>query len=310
MPAIPTLRQLRYLVALADHCHFGHAADACAATQSTLSAGLQELESILGAHLVERTKRRVLITPLGQEVVARARGLLRGAEELVDVVRSASEPLTGEIRLGVIPTIGPYLLPQILPALRQTHPKLKLYLREDLSARLLEHLATGDLDLVLLALPYRADEFESVSLFDDPFLLAMPSGSPLDRPGIVHPSEIPSDELLLLEEGHCLRDHALAACHLASPFAKMKGQPDHLLATSLTTLVQMVAGGLGITLLPQLALDGGVLAGTGLATRSLGAEAPARSIGLTWRVSCPRAPEFQMLGDEIVRAQAARCRRA
>ncbi|MTJ83996.1 MAG: hydrogen peroxide-inducible genes activator [Telmatospirillum sp.] len=310
MAAIPTLRQLRYLVALDDHRHFGHAADACAATQSTLSAGLQELEAILGANLVERTKRRVLITPLGQEVVARARVLLRGAEELVDIARSAAEPLSGEIRLGVIPTVGPYLLPRILPALRAAHPRLKLYLREDLSARLLDLLGNGDLDVVLLALPYRADEFESHPLFEDPFLLAIPPGSPLDRPGPARPDDIPADELLLLEEGHCLRDHALAACHLSGPLGKLSGRSDRMLATSLMTLVQMVAGGLGITLLPRLALDGGVLAGTGLVTRSLGADAPARSIGLTWRNASPRKPEFQLLGQEILRAQSLRAAEA
>ncbi|MDR3437116.1 LysR substrate-binding domain-containing protein [Telmatospirillum sp.] len=305
MPAIPTLRQLRYLVALDDHHHFGHAADACAATQSTLSAGLQELEAILGANLVERTKRKVLITPLGQEVVARARSLLRGAEDLVDLVRSASEPLSGEIRLGVIPTIGPYLLPQILPALRAAHPNLRLYLREDLSARLLDLLGTGELDLVLLALPYRADEFESHALFDDPFLLAFPPGYALGEGEHVRSSDIPIEDLLLLEEGHCLRDHALAACHLAAPFGKLRGRQDRLLATSLATLVQMVAGGLGVTLLPRLALDGGVLAGTGLLVRSLGADAPARSIGLTWRSASPRQAEFRLLGEEILKAHAA-----
>jgi LysR family hydrogen peroxide-inducible transcriptional activator len=216
MGALPTLRQLRYLVALDDYRHFGRAAEACAATQSTLSAGLQELEATLGASLVERTKRRVLMTPLGDEVVVRARRLLRDAEEIGALARSAGEPLSGPLRLGVIPTVGPYLLPKVMPYLRTVHPNLRLYLREDLTARLLARLGDGDLDLVLLALPYRADEFEFESLFDDPFVLACPPGHSLATDVSIPNSLAIEEDLLLLEEGHCLREHALAACHLAT----------------------------------------------------------------------------------------------
>lgn len=297
MKPIPTLRQLRYLVALADHSHFGHAAEACLVTQSTLSAGLQELEALLGAVLVERTKRRVVITPLGEEVVARARRLLQGAEEVVELVQAASEPLSGPLRLGVIPTVGPFLLPKILPALRQDHPRIRLYLREDLTARLLDRLGSGDLDLVLLALPYRAEEFEMVSLFDDPFVLACPAGHPLAD----HTSSLESlaarPDLLLLEEGHCLREHALAACGIEDASAPGRAASERVLATSLTTLVQMVAGGLGVTLLPRMALD--ILTGTGLVYRDLGSDAPARSIGLAWRSSSPRQAEFRLMGEAI-----------
>ncbi|PKU24296.1 hydrogen peroxide-inducible genes activator [Telmatospirillum siberiense] len=297
MAALPTLRQLRYLVALDDHRHFGHAAEACAATQSTLSAGLQELEALLGASLVERTKRRVLMTPLGEEVVVRARQLLRDAEEISALVRSAAEPLSGPLRLGVIPTVGPYLLPKVMPHLRNQHPNLRLYLREDLTARLLERLASGDLDLVLLALPYRADEFEFETLFDDPFLVACPPKHPLAQERSDAVTLAAEEDLLLLEEGHCLREHALAACHLSMPPGKPGGVQERMLATSLTTLVQMVACGLGVTLLPRMALDSGILAGTDLVSRSLGRDAPARTIGLAWRASSPRKAEFRLLGE-------------
>jgi len=299
MAALPTLRQLRYLVALDDHRHFGHAAEACAATQSTLSAGLQELEAVLGANLVERTKRRVLMTPLGNEVVLRARQLLRDAEEIGALVRSAGEPLSGPLRLGVIPTVGPYLLPKVMPHLRTLYPQLRLYLREDLTARLLERLGNGDLDLVLLALPYRADEFEFETLFEDPFVLACPPGHPLAESATIPSPRAIEEDLLLLEEGHCLREHALAACHLSMAPGKPGGWQERLLATSLTTLVQMVAGGLGVTLLPEMALDSGILAGTDLVSRSLGVDAPARTIGLGWRASSPRKAEFRLLGEAI-----------
>ncbi len=307
MSVLPTLRQLRYLVALDDHRHFGHAAEACGATQSTLSAGLQELESALGASLVERTKRRVLMTPLGEEVVVRARQLLRDAEEIGALVRSAAEPLSGSLRLGVIPTVGPYLLPKVMPHLRVMNPHLRLYLREDLTARLLERLSGGDLDLVLLALPYRADEFEFETLFEDPFVLACPPGHPLAQAALGPSSLATEDDLLLLEEGHCLREHALAACHLSMSPGQPGGEQSRLLATSLPTLVQMVAGGLGITLLPQMALDSGILAGTDLVSRSLGEDAPARTIGLAWRASSPRKAEFRLLGEAFRQFHAETC---
>jgi LysR family hydrogen peroxide-inducible transcriptional activator len=304
MSALPTLRQLRYLVALDAHRHFGRAADACGATQSTLSAGLQELEAVLGARLVERTKRRVLMTPLGAEVVVRARKLLQDAEDIGALVRGSGQPLSGPLRLGVIPTVGPYLLPKVLPRLRRDYPDLRLYLREDLTARLLDRLSDGDLDLVLLALPYRADEFECEALFADPFFLVCPPGHPLAASPLVPGTLAAAADLLLLEEGHCLREHALAACALPA----LPGTLDHrqVLGTSLATLVQMVAGGLGVTLLPGMALDCGILVGTDLVSRSLGDDAPARTIGLAWRTSCPRKAEFRRLGEAIRRIHGDR----
>lgn len=289
-PHLPTLRQLRYLVAIDEYRHFGRAAEACFATQSTLSAGLQELETLLGATLVERTKRKVLMTPLGEEVVARARELLRGAEDVVDLARAHGRPLCGRLRLGVIPTIAPFLLPRALPVLRRTYPELKLALREDLTARLLERLTNGDLDVAVLALPYEAPDMEMEALFTDPFVLACPPGHPLAQRDSVSGADLAEAELLLLEEGHCLRDHALAACSLPSP-----RRGDGLLGTSLGTLVQMVASGLGVTLLPRLAVEAGILAGTDLVTRPV-AGGGARLLGLAWRRSSARKEEFRLLG--------------
>lgn len=290
---LPTLRQLRYLVALAEHHHFGRAAEACFATQSTLSAGLQELEALLGATLVERTKRKVLMTPLGDAVVARARDVLRGAEDITDLVRAAGRPLSGPLRLGVIPTIAPFLLPKALPELRRSYPDLKLVLREDLTARLLERLANAELDLALLALPYDAPDMEMASLWEDPFLLACPAAHPLAAKQTVTGADLAGTNLLLLEEGHCLRDHALAACSLPAPSGA-----ENILGTSLGTLVQMVASGLGVTLLPQMAVDAGILRGTDLVTRPL-AGGGSRRLGLAWRRSTARKDEFRLLGQAL-----------
>ncbi|CUW37300.1 DNA-binding transcriptional dual regulator(oxyR) [Magnetospirillum sp. XM-1] len=290
---LPTLRQLRYLVAIDEHRHFGRAAEACLATQSTLSAGLQELENLLGVTLVERTKRKVLMTPLGEEVAARGRELLRGAEDIADLARAHGKPLSGRLRLGVIPTIAPFLLPRALPGLRRLYPELKLVLREDLTARLLERLAAGDLDAAVLALPYDAPEMEMEALFTDPFVLACPSGHPLAAKDSVGGADLADADLLLLEEGHCLRDHALAACSLPAP-----KRGEGMLGTSLGTLVQMVATGMGVTLLPRLAVEAGILAGTDLVTRPL-IGGGARLLGLAWRKSSARKDEFRLLGEAL-----------
>jgi LysR family hydrogen peroxide-inducible transcriptional activator len=294
MKPLPTLRQLSYLVALAEHRHFGRAADACFVTQSTLSAGLQEMEALLGVTLVERTKRRVMLTPVGAEVAARARRLLSDAEELADAARAAGEPLSGPLRLGVIPTIAPYLLPRVLPGLRERFPRLKLHLREDHTARCLEQLNGGELDAVLLALPYPAEELETATIGLDPFLLACPADHPLARLERVSSADLAHAELLLLEEGHCLREHALAACQLPS----VRGRGTQ--ATSLHTLVQMVANGMGVTLLPRMAVEAEVTRGTGLVLRPLAdAAAAARAIGLAWRRSSPRRAEFMLLAEDL-----------
>ncbi|HLI12944.1 MAG TPA: hydrogen peroxide-inducible genes activator [Alphaproteobacteria bacterium] len=291
---LPTLRQLRHLTALAEHRHFGKAAAACHVTQSTLSASIKELEDTLGAALVDRTKRSVVLTPLGEETVRRGRRVLQEAEELALNARAAGEPLSGALRMGVIPTISPFLLPQILPTLRRAYPKLKLYLKEDLTERLIEQLENGQLDVVLMALPYDARNLETEALFEDRFSLAVPRDHPLAAEKRVKASELEGEPLLLLQDGHCLRQHALSACgiHTRRPV-------DAFEATSLHTLVQMVDNGLGITLLPQLAIDAGIAKGTRLVFRPLVSDEPSREIGLAWRRGTARRDEFHLLGRAI-----------
>lgn len=288
---LPTLKQLRYLVALRDHLHFSKAAAACFVTQSTLSAGLQELEALLGQRLVERTKRSVMFTPIGDEVVARARKLLQEAEAIVELVEAQKAPLSGVLRLGVIPTIAPFLLPKALPALRRAYPDLKLHLKEDLSHILCEDLMAARIDAVLFALPYPCGDVESAALFDDPFLAAFPRHT-APKTKKISPDALDQENLLLLEEGHCLRDHALAACGKSTARSQSP-----LLATSLHTLVQMVDNGLGVTLLPQMALEAGVLKGTEIEVRPLSGEPPAREIALIWRRNSARADDYRLLAD-------------
>ena len=294
---LPTLKQLQYLVALHDHGHFGRAADATFVTQSTLSAGLRELEGLLAAVLVERTRRVVRFTPLGERVVAKARRVLREAEELSDLARAAAKPLSGELRLGVIPTIAPFMLPRVLPSLRRKWPELRLYLREETTPQACESLARGNLDCILLALPYACGDIAHISLFDDPLYVAFPGGS-LNGHALqdetVAADVIAPDNLLMLEDGHCLKDHALAACN--RPELRAGAQ---MLGTSLHTLVQMVDNGLGVTLLPKMAIDAGILEGTNVDARPLRAAHPSRDIALVWRANSPRAKEFLILAEEL-----------
>lgn len=299
MVSLPTLKQLRHLVALAEHRHFGKAAGACFVTQSTLSASLKELEEVLRAPLVDRTNRRVSLTPLGEATVERARRLLDAAQEIVLAAQAERAPLTGTIRLGVIPTIGPFLLPRILPVLREAWPHLKLYLREDQTELLLEDLRAGRVDAVLLALPYDCGNVDTALLFRDEFHLAVRRDNRLAHKSEVTSRAIEAETLLLLKEGHCLRGHALSACRVGD-----KAHVDAFEATSLHTLVQMVDNGLGVTLLPQLALDAGILGGTDLVARPLHTARPWRDIALVWRKGTARGKEFQLLGQEIRRLVA------
>lgn len=293
----PSLRQWQYLVSLAENRHFGRAAEACFVTQSTLSAGIQELETQLDAALVDRTKRKVVLTPLGEDLAGRARELIAQAEDMVLLARAAAAPLSGPLRLGVIPTISPFLLPRVLPALRKRFPDLKLFLREDLTARLIEQLQNGKLDLLLIALPYEGGALDTLTLFDDDFLLACRTDHALARRNSVKLEDLAEAPLMLLEDGHCLRDHALAACRLPpSP------RRDGFAATSLHTLVQMVDSGMGVTLLPQLALDAGILRGTDVTARPLQGEDAARHIGLAWRRGTQRAKEFTLFGEALTAA--------
>jgi LysR family hydrogen peroxide-inducible transcriptional activator len=291
---LPTLKQLQYLVALHDHGHFGRAAEASFVTQSTLSAGIRELETLIGVTLVERTKRVVRFTPLGDRVVAKARRVLREAEELGDLVRAAGKPLSGELRMGVIPTVAPFLLPALLPRLRETFPDLKLYLREETSQAACDGLHRGQLDCVLLALPYGCGEVESAELFDDRLYVAFPPGEAPAADQAVAAATIDEDRLLLLEDGHCLKDHALAACNRPELRAEAA-----MLGTSLHTLVQMVANGLGQTLVPEMAIVAGLLDGTGAAARPLAAANAFRRIALIWRKGSPREKEFRMLAEAL-----------
>jgi LysR family transcriptional regulator, hydrogen peroxide-inducible genes activator len=297
---LPTLKQLQYLVALEEYGHFGKAADACFVTQSTLSAGIRELESLLGLMLVERTRRVVRFTPLGKKMVAKAHRILREAEELAEVARSAGTPLADDLRMSVIPTIAPFLLPQLLPTLRKQYPDLKLYLREETSAAAVEALHHGQVDCVLLALPFAAGDVEKEKLFDDGLLVAFPKDDPRDPPDSIAPELIDESRLLLLVDGHCLKDHALAACNRPELRAEAT-----MLGTSLHTLVQMVDNGLGLTLIPEMAVAAGLLNGTEVQARPLKTDHATREIALIWRTNSPRREEFQLLADAMRRLRAA-----
>jgi LysR family transcriptional regulator, hydrogen peroxide-inducible genes activator len=290
---LPTLRQLQYLVALRDSGRFGRAAERCFVTQSTLSAALRELETLMGITLVERTSRVVRFTPAGVALTEKARRVLREAEELVDMARAAGQPLTGDLRMGVIPTIAPFLLPAVLPRLRERFPDLKLYLREETSQAACESLQRGQLDCVLLAMPFACGDIDSAPLFDDSLLVAFPPGDD-SLPDEVEPDELAPGRLLLLEDGHCLKEHALAACN--RPELRTGSM---MLGTSLHTLVQMVDNGLGVTLVPQMAVDAGVLGSTGIRVRPLRSASAARKIALIWRRGSPRAEEFQLLAETL-----------
>ena len=291
---MPTLKQLQYLVALHSAGHFGRAADACNVSQSTLSAGLRDLEGLLGVTLVERTKRAVRFTPLGNQVVEKAHRLLREAEELSELVQSSGQPLSGEVRMSVIPTIAPFLLPRLLPRLRRERPQLKLYLREETSALAVESLHHGRADCVLLALPFPTGEVEHETIELDALYVAFPAGSAPETAGDVGPDAIDADRLLLLEDGHCLKDHALDACNRPELRASAT-----MIGTSLHTLVQMVDNGLGTTMLPEMALDAGILNGTGVIARPLRSDLANREIALVWRKNSPRGDEFRLLAEEL-----------
>jgi LysR family transcriptional regulator, hydrogen peroxide-inducible genes activator len=291
---LPTLKQLQYLVALEEHGHFGKAADASYVTQSTLSAGIRELESLLGLVLVERTRRVVRFTPLGKKMVAKAHRILREAEELADMARAAGTPLADELRMSVIPTIAPFLLPKMLPALRKRYPDLKLYLREETSAAAVDALHKGQVDCVLMALPFAAGDIEHARLFDDRFYLAFPKGEPDNPPPTITPDQVDEGRLLLLVDGHCLKDHALAACNRPELRASAT-----MLGTSLHTLILMVDNGLGQTLIPEMAVKAGLLDNTDVIARPLDAPHSSREIALVWRTNSPRQPEFEMLADAM-----------
>ena len=293
MNRLPSMKQLQYLVALADTGHFRRAAERCFITQSTLSAGIRDLEAVLGTPVAERSSRRVLITPVGQRIAERARALLLGAEELMQLARAGRAPMTGEIRLGVIPTIGPFLLPSVLPVLRERFPELTLYLREEQTAALLARLEAGALDVVLIALPYETADLVVDVIADDPFLFACDRTHSLAASNAVSLDALEKERLMLLEEGHCLRGHALDVCGIGDRQARAQFE-----ASSLHTLVQMVAAGIGVTLVPRLAVDARITDGTGIVLVPLAVPA-VREIGLAWRATSARAEEFRLLGAAL-----------
>lgn len=295
MPALPTLRQLAYLVELAERLNFRVAAEAQFVTQSTLSAGIKELETVLGVQLVERDNRNVRLTAVGEDVAARARELLAAATDLAEAARSATRPLCGPLRFGTIPTIAPYLLPSVLPALRRAYPELKLYLREDLTDRLLERLRAGGLDVALIALPFETGDLYVRELFEDDFSFVAREGDPAVGKKDVALGRVDRGDMLLLEEGHCLRDHVIAACG-----PRRGGWESRVEATSLTTLIQMVEGGLGVTLLPAITLDAGILKGTGLVARPFARPAPSRTLALVARRTSARRRDADLLGELLI----------
>jgi LysR family hydrogen peroxide-inducible transcriptional activator len=288
-----TLRQLRYLVALAEHRHFGRAADACAVTQPALSMQIRDLEKMLGIALVERRPNDIMLTDLGAEVARHAERVLLAARDLEDFAKRRGRVLCGALHLGIIPTLGPYVLPKLLPELHRQFPDLRVELRETQTRVLLDELNRGGLDAALLALPVTEPAFEALPLFEDAFVLAVPATDPRPETARVTSDGIDRTQLLLLEEGHCLREQALALC------ASAHGNPEISLgATSLATVMQMVANGYGITLVPKVAIDVEVR-DERIKLLRFAAPEPGRTVGLIWRRTSPRKADFLALGQLV-----------
>jgi LysR family hydrogen peroxide-inducible transcriptional activator len=299
-----TLKQLRYLAALAEHRHFGKAAEACSVTQPALSMQIRDLEKDLGCDLVERRPGEVILTEVGAEVAQRADRVLAAARDLTDFARHSGRTLTGRLRLGVIPTLAPYVLPRILPSMQQRFPDLQVELRETQTDTLMSELVRGSLDAVLLALPVEESDIETLALFDDPFLLAIPAGDPRGDRARIDARDIDQRRLILLEEGHCLRDQTLAFCATARAGVPSSLGSTSLGATSLATVMQMVANGYGVTLLPRIALGVEARDKRVKVLRFRDPE-PARKIGLAWRRTSPRKADFAALGKIITETLVA-----
>lgn len=286
----PTLKQLRYFIALDKHQHFGNAAKACFVSQSAFSVAIKELESQLGAQLVDRTNKSVTITRSGREVANHARLCLRDIEYLSEIAQSNQKPLSGQLNLGIIPTIAPFVLPDLLPRLRKDFPELKLYLREDTTRNLHELLLEGELDLILIALPFKLSNVEIMPLFKDRFYMACHKNSKLINPTNYSLKKLPKESVILLEDGHCLRDHALSACKIRN-----QDTVSRFAASSLLTLVSMVDSDIGITYLTEMAQNSSLLQNTEIQTHPLNKNS-YREIGLAWRKGSARAEEFALLG--------------
>ena len=291
--SLPTFKQLRYLIALGEYMHFGKAAEACFVSQSAFSVAIRELESTLGVQLFDRTNKRVTITAMGQEIIVQARLVVRDLEALVDMTGVSNEPFSGKLRLGIIPTISPFLLPKILPQLRSHFPRLQLFLQEDTTQRVYEKLMSGALDLILIAFPYELRNVEKMTLFKDPFLLAYKKGSKFIEAQKVTADHLESESILLLEDGHCLREHALSACKIRN-----LNKVSHFAASSLLTLFEMVEADLGVTYLPEMAKGSPMLKNTNIQTQAMPKNSH-REIGLIWRKGTARSKEFKMLGEFI-----------
>jgi LysR family hydrogen peroxide-inducible transcriptional activator len=298
------LRDLRYLVALADERHFGKAAERCHVSQPTLSAQIRKLEDFLGVPLVERQPKRVALTEPGEKIVARARNLLHEADAIVELAKTDRDPLAGPLKLALIPTVGPYLLPHVAARLRRDLPRVKLMLYEHQTGPLLEKLRAGELDMGILALPVDPDGLESLPLYDEPFTLAVPASHPLADRDKVRVEDLKGEKLLLLEDGHCLRDQALEVCSRV----RVSEDQDYR-ATSLETLRQMVAAGHGVTLLPQLAAETPVGVAKGLRVKPFVKPAPMRTIGAVWRKSTTRGKAIEAVAVSIRAAMKEESRR-
>jgi len=297
MSHLPTLKQLKYLCAVETYQHFGKAAISCFVSQSTLSAGIMELEEKLGVTLVERTSRSVRLTPIGRDIFQRSRVILAATDDLVVAAKAGSEPFSTEMRLGVIPTIAPFVLPQILKSVRKSYPDFTLFIREDLSHDLLSGLRAGRLDVLLLALPYPAEEVAVSHLFNDELVLVFDKRNSLSKLKKLKVKDLMGKNILLLEDGHCLRDHSVSACKIGAEQANLPFQ-----ATSLNTIVQMVASDIGISILPKMAVDAKILQGTSVLSRQFDEPEVQRSIGLMWRKNSPRQEEFEALGRLICKS--------
>jgi LysR family hydrogen peroxide-inducible transcriptional activator len=291
---LPTVKQLTYLVALEELRHFGHAAEQCFISQSAFSVAIRELENLVGVQLVDRTNKSVALTAEGSLFARRARAVVAEIEAMSDAVANAGEPLSGRLKLGVIPTIAPFLLPALLAQLRSHYPKLQLYIREEQTATIYQELLAGELDLLLLALPWPLRHAQTRELFSDPFRLAYRRGTKKIDTAHYDPETLPAGSVLLLEDGHCLRDHALSACQIGASSAinSFKG-------SSLQTLVQMVDADLGVTYLPEMACRSNLLAATDLQTLALDRGA-SREIGLAWRSGTAREQDFELFAQQVI----------
>ncbi len=288
----PTLQQLKYLIALHDEQSFSKAAIHCNVTQSTLSAGIKELEFLLNQPLANRSKRQISLTPFGLEIIDQSREILKQVQNISERAQQLSEPLSGPMRLGIIPTIAPYFLPKLLPALQKKFPKLEIQIHEDLSENLVHKMKNGNLDLLLMAFPYDTQDLHERSLFNENFVLACPKGTYKNKSPI-KTSDIDNDNLLLLEDGHCLRDHALDACNL-----KPSGRRQSFSATSLPTLVQMVQHAYGSTLLPEMAIKNAELSGD-IEIIQFQNPKPSRKIGLAWPKNNPKTSDYEAIASTI-----------